>query len=181
MVPRLSQLRQDPVLAQQAAHLVDSLDSSLSGMAANRYAKHGWARCGGELAPRVPTPWPQDHVIAQGKNTKLYYDDLNLFEWAQGVLAIIECEEDPEKMRLMLAHYLAVFRDAQTHGFEVAKWSNGVILSLLEKGKVTWDNTYKMAEERRSALTACSGPVRDYYVPPQPQQPPQHQPLRSNR
>jgi hypothetical protein len=129
----------------------------------------------------VPTPWPQDHVIAQGKNTKLYYDDLNLFEWAQGVLAIIECEEDPEKMRLMLAHYRAVFRDAQTHGFEAAKWSNGVILSLLEKGKVTWDNTYKMAEERRSALTACSGPVSDYHVPPPPHQPPPPQPPRFNR
>jgi hypothetical protein len=97
------------------------------------------------------------------------------------VLAIIECEEDPDKMRLILAHYRAVFRDAQTHGFEAAKWSNGVILSLLEKGKVTWDNTYKMAEERRSALTACSGPVREYYPPPPPQQPPTHQPPRFNR
>jgi hypothetical protein len=116
----------------------------------------------------VPTLWPQDHVIAQGK--KLYFDDLNLFEWAQSALPIIECKEAPDKMRLMLTHYRAVFRDAQTHGFEAAKWSNGVILLLLEKGKVTWNNTYKKAEERRLAFTTCSGPVREYNASPPPQQ-----------
>jgi hypothetical protein len=157
-VPRLANLRQDPVLSRQANHLVDSLDYSLSGTVADKYSKQGWARCGGDIAPRVPTPWPQDHVIGHGRKSKLFYDDLNLYEWAQGVLAIIEYEEDVTTMRHMLSHYRSVFRDAQCHGFEAAKWSSGVVLSLLEKGKITWDQTYKVAEERRDALVAVSTP-----------------------
>jgi hypothetical protein len=139
LVPRLSNLRQDPVLSRQANNLVDALDCQLSGTIYDKYSKQGWARCGGDLAPRVPTPWPQDHVIGQGRKTKLFYDDLNIYEWAQGVLAIIEGEEDISTIRHMLAHYRAVFRDAHNHGFKAAKWSNGVVLSMLEKGKLTWD------------------------------------------
>jgi hypothetical protein len=69
MVPRLSQLRQDPVLAKQAAHLVDSLDSSLSGMAANHYAKHGWARCGGGVSPaRANAMAPRSCICTREKH-----------------------------------------------------------------------------------------------------------------
>jgi hypothetical protein len=56
--------------------------------------------------------------------------------------------ENVDIMRLMLAHYRAVFRDAQSHGFEAARWSSGVILTMLERGELTWDNTLKMADER---------------------------------
>jgi hypothetical protein len=86
------------------------------------FAKYGWARCGGELAPRVPTPWPQDYIISQGKSTKVYYDDLSLFEWTQGVLSIIEAEDNLATMRYMMAHNRSLFRDAETHGFEAIKW-----------------------------------------------------------
>jgi hypothetical protein len=64
----------------------------------------------------------------------------------------------------MLAHYRAVFHDAYNHGFEAAKWSNGVVLSMLEKGKLTWDQSYQMAEERRSALVASSVSLRKHSV-----------------
>jgi hypothetical protein len=74
------------------------------------------------------------------------------------VLAIIEREDDISTMRHMLAHYRAVFRDAHNHRFEAAKWSSGVVLSMLEKGKLTWDQSYQMAEERCSALVASSVP-----------------------
>jgi hypothetical protein len=76
-------------------------------------------------------------------------------------LAIIEAEEDINVMRFMLSHYRAVYRDAQNHGFAAARWSNGVVLSMLEKGKLRWDETYKMAEERRSALVSMSSPHKD--------------------
>jgi hypothetical protein len=82
-------------------------------------------------------------------------------EWAQGVLAIIEVEENVNIMRLMLAHYRAVFRDAQSHDFEAARWSSGVILTMLERGEVTWDNTLKMAEERRTALISPNVPANE--------------------
>jgi hypothetical protein len=32
---------------------------------------------------------------------------------------------------------------------------------MLEKGKLRWDETYKMAEERRSALVSVSSPHKD--------------------
>jgi hypothetical protein len=112
--------------------------------------------------------------MGQGRNSKLYYDDLNIYEWSQGILAIIEAEEDINVMRFMLSHYRAVFRDAQNHGFAVARWSNGVVLSMLEKGKLRWDETYKMAEERRSALVLVSSPHKDpesLLAPPKPHKP----------
>jgi hypothetical protein len=84
LVLHLATLRQDQVLAQQAERLVDSLDGSLAGQNMGRYLKYGWAHCGGELAPHVPTPWPQDYIISEGKSTKVYCDDLNLFKWTQG-------------------------------------------------------------------------------------------------
>jgi hypothetical protein len=108
----------------------------------------------------VPTAWPQDYVIGQGKSTKLYYDDMNMFEWTQGIFAIIEAEENVEIMRLMLAYYRDLFRDSQAYGFEAAKWTNGVVLSALEKGKFAWADTFRMADERRSALNACA-PLRE--------------------
>jgi hypothetical protein len=74
-VPRLENLRLDQSLSRQANNLVDTLDNSVQGN--DRYSKQGWARSGGELAPLVPTPWPQDHVIGQGRNYKLFYNDLN--------------------------------------------------------------------------------------------------------
>jgi hypothetical protein len=95
----------------------------------------------------------------------VFYNDLNLFEWSQGILAIMEAEDELSTIKYMLAHYRAVYRDMQNHGFEAAKWASGVILSLLEKGKVTWPQTEKMAEERRSALTAASKSPRDNHVP----------------
>jgi hypothetical protein len=73
-------------------------------------------------------------------------------------------------MRHMLSHYRSVFRDAQCHGFEVGKWSGEVVLSLLEKGKITWDQTYKMAEERRDALIAISMP-KEHSLPIRDRQP----------
>jgi hypothetical protein len=160
MVPRLSTLRRDATLTRQANALVDGLDNTCSGIS-DRFSRQGWARSGGELAPRVPTPWPQDHVIGQGRKSKLFYDDLNIYEWSQGVLSIMEAEENIDIIRYMLAHYRSVYRDAQNHGFEAAKWSNSVVLSMIEKGKLRWDQVYSMAEERRSALVAVSTPQKD--------------------
>jgi hypothetical protein len=95
------------------------------------------------------------------------HDDLNIYEWAQGILAIIEYEENIT-MRYMLSQYRVVIRDTQSHGFNAAKWSSSVVLSLLEKCKVTWDQTYKMAEECISTLVAISSPQKEHFVSPQP-------------
>jgi hypothetical protein len=98
----------------------------------------------------------------------LFYKDLNIYEWSQGILAIMEAEEELSIIKRMLAHYRAVYRDMQNHGFEALKWASGVILSLLEKGKLTWSQEEKMAEERRSALTVASNPPKESLPPPIP-------------
>jgi hypothetical protein len=74
LVPRLSTLRCNPTLTRQAQDLVDGLDNTVAGTSVcDKFSKQGWARSGGELAPRVPTPWPQDHVIGQGRRYKLFH------------------------------------------------------------------------------------------------------------
>jgi hypothetical protein len=86
LVPRLADLRQDAVLHHQASNLVDTLDCLVTCNTC--YSKYGWVRCGGDMAPRVPTAWPHDHMISQGKSSKLFYYDLNIFEFTHGILSI---------------------------------------------------------------------------------------------
>jgi hypothetical protein len=69
----------------------------------------------------------------------------------------MEAEEDLSIIKYMLSHYRSVYRDAQNHGFEAAKWSNGVVLSMLEKGKLTLVAASTSSRERQS----YSPPPRD--------------------
>jgi hypothetical protein len=106
----------------------------------------------------VAVPWLQDFIIGHGKKSHLCYDDLTVFEWTQGCLAIIEREEDMSVARGMLALLRATLRDAAYHRFEAARYSYGCILSMMEDCILHWSETF--AEERRSALIARV-PARD--------------------
>jgi hypothetical protein len=55
-----------------------------------------------------------------------------------------------------MAERLIVHRDASFHGYEPARYSYLIVLSMLEDGALTWQDQYKMAEERRLALIALS-------------------------
>jgi hypothetical protein len=103
------------------------------------------------MPPQV-VPWPQDFIIGHGKKARLCYDDLTVFEWTQGCLAIIEREEDMSIAHGMLALLRATLRDAAYHGFEAARYSYGCILSMMEDGILHWSDTTRIAEEHRSAL-----------------------------
>jgi hypothetical protein len=93
-------------------------------------------------------------VLGTGRKNRLTYDDLDMLQWAQGCIAIIEKEEDAAIMRSMLATLRSTVRDAQFHGFDAAKFSYGTLLSLMEDGTVSWLDAQAIAEERRSALIA---------------------------
>jgi hypothetical protein len=80
----------------------------------------------------VPTPWPQDFVIGYGDKQRLHYNDLDLFQWAQGFLTIIAREPKVEIKNLMLEHFRELFHDAQFHGWEAVKYAHSIILSSLE-------------------------------------------------
>jgi hypothetical protein len=63
--PTIANLRVDVNLAAQAEQLVADLSSNISGTPKPllNNVKRGLARSGGDLAPSVITPWPQDYVL----------------------------------------------------------------------------------------------------------------------
>jgi hypothetical protein len=126
------------------------METSIQGNGV-RALRRGWSRPGGDNAPRVAIPWPQDFIIGHGKKSSLCYDDLMVFEWTQGCLAIIEREEDMSVARGMLALLRAMLRDAAYHGFEAARYLYGCILSMMEDGILHWNDSTHIAEEHRSA------------------------------
>jgi hypothetical protein len=73
-----------------------------------RLRRRGWSRPGGDNAPRVAIPWPQDFIIGHGKKTRLCYDDLTVFEWTRHCRA----GGGHECTRGMLALLRATLRDA---------------------------------------------------------------------
>jgi hypothetical protein len=152
-LPHLQDLRADARAVAQANSMVDSMETAIQGNIV-RALRRGWSRPGGDNAPRVAIPWPQDFIIGHGKKSRLCYDDLTVFEWTQGCLAIIEREEDMSVARGMLALLRATLRDAAYHGFEAARYSYGCILSMMEDGILHWNDTMRIAEERRSVLIA---------------------------
>jgi hypothetical protein len=174
-MPQLDSLCSDAMLSAQAASLVDNLDLGVSGSKSsvnsnssnsnssnsNGSTKRGWARPGGDNAPKVCTPWPQDFVVGHGWRNRLLFDDLDVFQFIQGCISMIERQPDVDTMRLMLSQLRSTMRDASFHGFESARYAFGTILSMLEDGALTWANQYQMAEERRSALIARGSAVRD--------------------
>jgi hypothetical protein len=66
-IPSVASLRGDPVLAAQADQLVADLGTHTSGNGPSlNNVKRGLVRSGGDLAPLVKTPWPQDHIVGSG-------------------------------------------------------------------------------------------------------------------
>jgi hypothetical protein len=110
----LPALRADGVAMSQAVRMLDALDTGIQGNSVINFPKalkRGWARPGGENAPRIPIPWPQDFIIGQGRKPRLLFDELDIHQFVQGAIAIIECEDDLVTVRAMLAQLRATMRD----------------------------------------------------------------------
>jgi hypothetical protein len=111
--------------------MVDSLD----GLQGNTYRlssvsiKRGWACPGCEDDPWISTPWPQDFVI--GRN-RFLYDDLDTFRFVQGCIAIVKQQIELSLIKLMLAQLRATMRDVSFPGYELARYTYGIVLSMLE-------------------------------------------------
>jgi hypothetical protein len=183
-LPTLDSLRSNVPLSAQASSLVNSLETGLSGNnctqhnnidnygngnsnsnisnnnISNTSSKRGWARPGGDNAPKVCTPWPQDFVVGHGRLKRLLYDDLDVYQFIQGCIAMVEQQQDVVTMRLMLGQLCSTMRDASFNGFESARYAFGTVLSMLEDGALTWADQFQMAEERRSALISRGSTTR---------------------
>jgi hypothetical protein len=73
-MPTLPELCADQGAVQQAAKLVDSMDLGATGntnINSTKIMRRGWTRQGGDFAPWVNEPWPQDFVIGMGWNAFL--------------------------------------------------------------------------------------------------------------
>jgi hypothetical protein len=187
--PSLAQLRHDADLAAQATAMMNTLELDTSGnnshthsnlhSTMSRSMRRGWARPGGDSAPRVPVPWPQDYVMGHGRKNRLLYDDLDVYNFVQGCLSIITREDNVDIMRLMITQLSATMRDAMFHGFEAARYSYGIILSMMEDGLLNWSDSSRVAEERRSALIAHGSQPRAA-MPPVTRRAPNVGPQRGN-
>jgi hypothetical protein len=105
-IPSVSSHWGDPVLAAQADQLVTYLGTHMSGNSPSlSNVKRGLVRSGGDLAPSVKTPWPQDHIVGSGSKIKVYYEDLSIYEWCNGYMAIVQNELNPKIARLMMTHF----------------------------------------------------------------------------
>jgi hypothetical protein len=67
LIPTLADLRADSGLTAQGHKMVEEIHNSVQGncqLVINN--KRGMVRSGGDLAPSVKTPWPQDFVLGSG-------------------------------------------------------------------------------------------------------------------
>jgi hypothetical protein len=62
----------------------------------------------------------------------------------------------------MLAQFRLTLRDAQSYGFEAARFAFGSMLSLMEDGTLVWGDGHRLSEERRSALAARAPHQREF-------------------
>jgi hypothetical protein len=95
--PTLQQFRADASLVPTAVQQMNSLEEADLGRSlvtqlpsTARSQKRGLARLGGENAPIVQVPWPDDYVLGSGENRRLYYTDLSWAQFIQGYTTIME-------------------------------------------------------------------------------------------
>jgi hypothetical protein len=91
--------------------------------------------------------------VVGGIASKLMYKDLTMFQWLEGYASIVEKEPDINIARIMLAHFRALMRDAEGHGWEVVRKAHGLVLDNIERGEFFWTDEFKLAECRRSAIS----------------------------
>jgi hypothetical protein len=153
----LPELHADQGPVQQAAKLVDSMDMGATGntnIICTKTMRLVWTRQGGHFAPRVSTPWTQDFVLGTGRKNCVSYDELDVLQWSQGCLSIIEREENPETQWAMSLTLRSTLREAQFYGFKAARFSYSALLSMMEDGNLSWSDSQAIAEGRRSSLIA---------------------------
>jgi hypothetical protein len=83
-------------------------------------------------------PWPQDFIIGQGRKSRLLYDELDIMQFVQGYISITDRTADLAVIRAMLEQLRLTLRDAQSYGFEAARFAYGVVLSQMEDGTLSW-------------------------------------------
>jgi hypothetical protein len=78
----------------------------------------------------------------------LSYEDLSIYQWVQGFLAIVWMQENDEVIRSMISHMQPLFTEASFSGRDPAKFAHGCVLTDLEDGIYSWSDGERLAEAR---------------------------------
>jgi hypothetical protein len=72
--------------------------------------------------------------VGHGCRNRLLYNDLDIYKFVQVAFQLSSNTLDVAVMRLMLAQLRSTMCDASFHGFDSARYSYGIVLSMLEDG-----------------------------------------------
>ena len=102
--------------------------------------------------------WPHDFcTVLNGKQP--IYDDLNVYQWAQGYVFCILDEQNNQIRENMLKHFTSVLQDAIELFFPTAKRAHGVVLQEIKKGKIDWNQLDQIEKIRsRNAQRVIGNP-----------------------
>jgi hypothetical protein len=82
----------------------------------------------------------------------LSYEDLSIYQWVQGFLAIVLMQDNSEVIRSMISHMQSLFTEASFSGWDPAKFAHGCVLTDLEDGIYSWSDGERLAEARRRGV-----------------------------
>jgi hypothetical protein len=130
------------------------MDVSHLGRANNSNIKkaRGLMRAGGEASKHLYTDWPHDFVLVGSDNDRIFYKDLTIEQWSYGFMAIIEKEPHPIFKANMISHLNNTYMDAILYGFRRAKCVHGKILTEIEDGRLTWLDSERIADTRKTHI-----------------------------
>ena len=95
-------------------------------------------------------PWPQNYILGGSSKNRVSYDNLSISQWVSGFASIIRDEKDPNVKQCMLDYLTEIMDDSHDFGWKTAKGAHAVLLSRMEEGRVTWQDTDKIDRIRRA-------------------------------
>jgi hypothetical protein len=123
-------------------------DCEQRGTSRKKRAKSGRVKTSSDFI-KVEVEWPHYHVYRGAARKPAAYDELNEVEFVQGYLATA-MEATPATKDPMLLHLRGLMMDAAEFSFEGARNCHGIVLQHLEQGRLTWADTDKLVELRRT-------------------------------
>ena len=162
-LPSFGELRSDgriQVEVQRRLHQYDRTSRTSNptkGKAVDVNLKSGRYRAGVYKVYKAIN-WPHDFcTVLNGKQP--VYDDLNIYQWAQGYIFCVLDEQNSQIRENMLKHFTSVLQDAIELSFPAAKRAHGVVLQEIEKGKIDWNQLDQIEKIRsRNAQKVIGNP-----------------------
>ena len=113
--------------------------------------------------------WPQHYVLVGNRKERPTYDQLKPTQWMAGVIKGALDLSDTERIHKL--NYLAsLLEDASDFSFENAKACHAVILTDMERDKLTWEDTHLLDRYRRQHAQRHDAPVQRQNFQPKKQQ-----------